>query len=430
MNFFKTFFCIFISLSIHGLATTDSTDSKLELATQSTSTPESQVMLQAFDWESISNGKRGRHYDYLKTQINQWNQDGFNLVWLPPHMDSADSQGYAPGRWYLEINKNALLSITSQMKSNNMTVLADMIFNHRTAPSKDACTGKYTAFEGPYMGNWAVVSNDGGCNGNDSPTCPDACGCGSKDTGENNCGFPDLDHTEIRVQNLIKEYLDYARSNLGITGYRWDQSKGYRAEYAKMYNDHGQASFAVAEIYDGSLERVKKWIQASNSTIPVFDFPLYFILKRSVRSNNYVELMGVPSVLAWNSGLAVTFTANHDTQRSGSFGLNDEQNVQGYVYILTHPGVPCVFWTDYQSTKYQAIIKSLVALRKTVQVHANSPFTVVEAKAGIYAAYVTGIKGKLAVLLGNVSWTPSSTSNSSNSFKLEASGSNYKVWSI
>jgi alpha-amylase len=37
----------------------------------------------------------------------------------------------------------------------------------------------------------------------------------------------------------------------------------------------------------------------------------------------------------------------------------------GYAYILTHPGIPCVFWEDYfdKGPELQGAIKSLVAVR-------------------------------------------------------------------
>ena len=67
-------------------------------------------------------------------------------------MNSADAQGYAPQRWYVNVNDKALREITSKLASKNMVAMADMVFNHRTAPAVDPCTGRYTAFENPPMG--------------------------------------------------------------------------------------------------------------------------------------------------------------------------------------------------------------------------------------------------------------------------------------
>lgn len=43
---------------------------------------------------------------------------------------------------------------------------------------------------------------------------------------------------------------------------------------------------------------------------------------------------------------AVTFIDNHDTFNNHNHGFKniDEMNA-GYAYILTHPGIPCVFWS-------------------------------------------------------------------------------------
>ncbi|KAJ3353180.1 hypothetical protein HDU91_005922 [Kappamyces sp. JEL0680] len=275
------------------------------------------------------------------------------------------------------------------------------------------------------MGSWAVVSNDAGCN-NGALTCPSSCGCGNADTGENNCSFPDLDHSNANVQQLVKDYVAYARDTLGITGYRWDEAKGFAPAYFELYNDYGKPAFAVAEFYDGSLAKVQAWLSGSHLKIPAFDFPLYFILQRCVRANDYTEMQGVKTVVAWNSSLAVTFTANHDTYRAGTFGANSAQDIQGYAYILTHPGVPCVFWADYTSATTQGIIVQLMALRKEIGVAAASTFTISQAGSGIYAAYIKGANGRmLALALGTASWTPSNPS-----YQLRLTGTNFKVWSL
>lgn len=110
------------------------------------------IMMEAFTWDSISDGKRPTHFNYISSQIDAWSSAGFTIVWLPPHMNSADAQGYAPQRWYVNVNDKALREITSKLASKNMVAMADMVFNHRTAPAVDPCTGRYTAFENPAMG--------------------------------------------------------------------------------------------------------------------------------------------------------------------------------------------------------------------------------------------------------------------------------------
>jgi hypothetical protein len=48
--------------------------------------------------------------------------------------------------------------------------------------------------------------------------------------------------------------------------------------------------------------------------------------------------------------MSVTFIENHDTEPvrdGGNKRFPDDKVMQGYVYILTHPGIPCVFWRHF-----------------------------------------------------------------------------------
>lgn len=56
-------------------------------------------------------------------------------------------------------------------------------------------------------------------------------------------------------------------------------------------------------------------------------------------------------VLGWWPSRAVSFLENHDTGSSQNHWPFPAQHLQqGYVYLLTHPGTPCIFydhlWTD------------------------------------------------------------------------------------
>lgn len=45
---------------------------------------------------------------------------------------------------------------------------------------------------------------------------------------------------------------------------------------------------------------------------------------------------------------SITFVENHDTGSSQRhWPFPEERLAVGYAYILTHPGLPCVFWEHY-----------------------------------------------------------------------------------
>lgn len=52
--------------------------------------------------------------------------------------------------------------------------------------------------------------------------------------------------------------------------------------------------------------------------------------------------------MGWWPTRAVTFIANHDTDSTQQHWPFPADRVgAGYAYILTHPGIPCVFWDHY-----------------------------------------------------------------------------------
>jgi alpha-amylase len=128
----------------------------------------------------------------------------------------------------------------------------------------------------------------------------------------------------------------------------------------------------------------------------------------------------------------VTFVENHDTSpRDPNFIQNatDEYKIQrmmGYAYILTHPGIPCVFWPhfyDWGQTYHDAIVK-LITIRKTAGITSTSPVQILAATSGLYAATITGNNEQLTLKLGkNWGWAPG------DGWKLETSGERYAVWS-
>lgn len=46
---------------------------------------------------------------------------------------------------------------------------------------------------------------------------------------------------------------------------------------------------------------------------------------------------------------------------------------QGYAYILTHPGTPCVFWDHLCDQRTRDTVARLIAIRKRAAIHCRSP---------------------------------------------------------
>jgi alpha-amylase len=239
---------------------------------------------------------------------------------------------------------------------------------------------------------------------------------------------------------------------------------GYGAQWIAQYNSVTHPTFSVGE-YDWDKQAEQRgWVWAT-ATAPaptgadhlktssgVFDFQTQFSLKAIV-SSNYTQLYGFGSGiglvgdttdgLPWKQR-AVTFVENHDTgfrtngdgtpeqgHESDSFA-NNWQVEQAYAVILTHPGIPCVYWKHYfqWGQDLQSRIKALINARKAAGVNSGSTIDLQDnaRQSSIYAARIAGTHGDLYVRVGgdDTQWQPS-TSNYTD-YREYAAGSGWKVW--
>ncbi|HEY1628475.1 MAG TPA: alpha-amylase C-terminal beta-sheet domain-containing protein, partial [Tepidisphaeraceae bacterium] len=122
--------------------------------------------------------------------------------------------------------------------------------------------------------------------------------------------------------------------------------------------------------------------------------------------------------------MCVTFVDDHDTAADHPtpqpFG-NGEQVLQAYAYILTHPGVPCVFWSHFfdWGADTQSKIKALIAVRKSQGISSGSVVNIVAADDGKYAAI---IDNKIALKLGPAPWDPGA------GWSVAVDGNDFAVW--
>ena len=386
------------------------------------------VMLQAFYWDSykMSGTKYGcTMWSYLmKDSIAI--RDNFDLVWFPP---SANSNGGGVGYYHYKLSdqnsewgrKAYLTKLIDALHRGGTKVIADIVINHRK--DKNWCSFEADNF-GEGYGSFQLETKhicrydecfvsdkarDEGspCYGSDLSTR------GAEDTGENDGGARDLDHTNPYVQNWAKAYVRWMLEVMKYDGFRYDMTKGYDGKYLKMYNEEAKPYFSVSECWDNA-NFIKDHLAATGYNTMVFDFPLKWDLNDAFKPSNanYGKLKTMQSMLR-GRGLAkytVTFVDNHDTfQRTNT--ESDIQNstdgasandralmLQCNAYILSMPGVPCVFWPHW--VKYQTEIQKMIIARKSAGIHSES--TVSEQSGnGWYEATVTGKNGKVVLYLGS-----------------------------
>ncbi len=371
------------------------------------------VMIQGFDWTSWSNTTGW--YNVVASKATEMKNAGINTIWLPPPSDAAANEGYLPRQYYLLNSKYGtqaqLTSCISALHTNNMKVLADIVINHRVG------TTGWADFTNPTWGCWAVTSDDEWKNNGGVP-------CGAFDTGEGYAAARDVDHTNTTVQNDITSWMNWLKTTIGFDGWRYDLVKGFNPSYVAKYNDGTQPYFSVGEFWDGNRQLVQNWVDGTAQKSTAFDFPLKYKLAEAVNGNYSVLNAGGQSsgLMGWSPCKAVTFIDNHDTYRdNNAFPADNGKVLQAYAYILTHPGIPMIFWDHYFDwAGYKTPINDLIKVRKNNNINCNSLLSIQVAATDVYAAI---IDNKVAMKIGSASWSPSGTG-----WILKASGVNYAVW--
>ncbi len=411
------------------------------------------IMFQSFGWDEYSQSRHtseGGFYEYYNSRAGNLKAMGFDMIWLPPPSASTGGVGYFPTELYNFSQTSwgseaQLKKMLANMNARGLYPIADVVANHRSG------TTGWVDFTNPAWGCETICSNDDAASASYVGCRPS----GAPDTGEEFGGSRDMDHTNLTVQNGYKEFLTRLKA-LGFKGWRWDVAKGFSASYFGNYINDSKPYYSVGEFWNGDVNALKTWINGTYSggaTISgAFDFSLYYTLSgvmvtngKQFASNNYASLnwSGSMAGLAGQyefSEKAVTFVDNHDTFVHDSSFLGSDIP-KAYAYILTHPGIPCVFAPHYYGgtyTKdgitrnygagYATAINKLMAIRKTTGINAYSHITIDKAEAGLYAAYIkksfTDSEPVVAVKIGPYSWTPTLGTG----WVLSASGTDYAVW--
>lgn len=389
----------------------------------------SDVMLQGFHWNTHNHGT----WNIIKNSANEIKNGGFTMVWFPPMSKSTGGTGYLPNEWY---NLNSAHGSEAQLRAavNALTnkgvkSIADVVINHRVGTN-----------------DWADFSNPAFSNNSTAVTRDDEWGpsAGNWDTGDGYSAARDLDHTNGSVRNEIKNWMAWLKNNVGFSGWRFDYVKGFSGSYIGQYNDHTSPHFSVGELWPDITgnyyasgngvnyhrQALMNWINATGDKSTAFDFTTKWQLMLALDRGEYWRMKDPQGkaigAIGWWPQRSVTFIDNHDTGPSPGGGQDhwpfpSSKVEQGYAYILTHPGIPTVYWTHYfdWGSSLKNKIKSLVSIRKSQGITSGSSLNIVAADNSKYAAI---INGNTAVKIGWGSWSPGG------GWSVASSGNDWAVW--
>ena len=413
------------------------------------------VMLQAFYYDSYRDGAPGDVLINGKQLGNtKWNvllaQSGeigtyFDLVWLPPSGKSEGGTGY---HQTVYSNQNSdwgsqkeLLEFINRMHAVNTKVVADIVINH--AGGKSWCEfytqnfGEYGTFEPD--ASWIAQSDEVNFNS-------DAGDCKGKATGPEDGGYNGQDnygsardwaHAKPEVQEMMKAYLKWMKNVIGFDGWRYDYAQGFKGHYINMYNSASENYFSVVEFWNGDMNNIKSYLNDVNWNTLAFDFSTKYSAIQGIADGQYQKCMGSGLLGAGLSKYAVTFVDSHDTYFGCQAGRDNNDEIGGCgksmedynkdrvlganAFILSMPGVPCVFYPHW--AKYKDAIGKMVLARKAAGVHSESKVSD-EAGNGYYKSTITGHHGSIRLLLGPNSGFESTPQG----YKLAYKGGNFAMY--
>ena len=382
---------------------------------------ENRTLMQYFEW-------------YIKPEDNLWKKVkenaselekiGITDVWLPPAYKAAGGRydaGYAVydlydlGEFYQKGSietkygtKDEYINAIKQLHQNNIKVYADIVLNHKigadepetvyaseeekenrnidaTLPQKITAWTKYnfTARNNKYSEFKWNYKHFNGTDWDESGRKNAIFRFSGKHWDENvdkeNGNYDylmgaDIDFNNSEVVEELKKwgkwYLDFTE----VDGFRLDAIKHIKSDFMfdwirnmKEIKDIE----CVGEYWNRDIETLKKYIEKTNSTIPLFDVPLHYNLyEASISNGNYDMSKILYNTLAKElPSLAVTFVDNHDTepeQALCSWIQNWFKPLAYALILLRKEGLPCVFYGDYYGIQNQNIMPMDEMLKKMI----------------------------------------------------------------
>lgn len=421
------------------------------------------VMMQSFYWDVEP---RHEWWNNLSDKVADWADAGIDRLWLPvatKGQSGGYSMGYDVSDYFDFGNFNQhgtvptrfgtraeLESLIKKSHDNGLEVIADIVINHNSGggeeynPYREHNT--YTLFDETH-GNASGMFNR-----NYENFYPNS----TSNYYDNSLFYPEtnLDHHQEYVQNWLwkdeNSVAQYYKNVMGFDGWRFDYVKGFEPWVIKEWMD-AVGGFAVAENWDGNGAVLADYVEETG--ISAFDFATFYKLEEGLDRHNDLTYLERDMLWKTHPDKAVTFTANHDTEKDENTDnyISSKNKLKAYSYILTHPGYPTIFYSDYENAAFQDKLNKLILIHNTIAtgdveiLYVDNDEYIMKRQGNgtnpgliLYISTSGNIKRKtitsnwnnvtLFDYSGNTTYSP--TSDENGMVTIEAPANGYSVWSI
>lgn len=369
----------------------------------------SDVMMQAFEWDSPADGG---YYKFLKENAKKIKDAGIDALWLPPMCKGGGDQDVGYGIYDLwdlgEFDqkgtvrtkygtKEELLEAIDELHKNNIKVYADVVLNHKgnadfeeefmarmvdqNNRAKDVSedmkikawtgfdfpgrAGKYSNFVWHYY-HFTGVDYDANT---DTKAIFRVLGDGKywdEGVSDEKGNFDylmnaDIDHSHPEVKEEIFKWVDWFMDQTGVDGFRYDALKHISDEFIYDLSNHimekkKEDFYLFGEYWQYDDGQIDGYLDDTDWKIDLFDVPLHFHMQEASKSNGNYDMRNIfNNTVVENHPLqAVTFVDNHDSQPGQSLDswVDDWFKEIAYSLILFRKdGYPCIFAGDYYGLK-------------------------------------------------------------------------------
>ncbi|KAL5558860.1 hypothetical protein UlMin_035071, partial [Ulmus minor] len=254
-------------------------------------------------------------------------------------------------------SQEELKSLIAILHEREIESIADIVINHRIADNKDS-RGIYFIFEG----GTAYACLDWGPSFVCKYDTTYSDSIGNPNTRDDFGGAPDIDHVNPRVQQELSNWMNWLKTNIGFVGWRFDMTSSEFAVGEKWdsfsYAQDGKPEGFLQAAIQGELWRLKD----SNEK------PLGMI---GIKPKNEVTIIN-----------------NHYTWSQNDWPFPYEKVMLGYVYILTHPGTPTIFYDHLIEWGLKEQISKVSAIRSRNGINSRSSVKILAAEADLYMAAI------------------------------------------